>query len=1178
MSRLPADDPTSGAAMSIRRLRVEPLEDRRMLAIVVDTIVDEVDGSIIDGDISLRDAIAAATAGEVITFDGDLFSEGARTLDLVMPLGEIVINKSLTISGPGADLLTIDASGLDFDTEVFGNGGRVFDINDGISGNLLDVTIEGVTLTGADKYEDGGAIRSLENLTLIDSVVIDNQSGRGGGLYNGAGTMEIIGCTIFQNNNDGPQNGHRGSGITNWQGTLIVTDSIVSENGLTICDVCGTYKGGAGIYNHQGSVSIAESTINGNSGGGIYSSGLDAAADVTISNSSISQNLIGFSAGDGLTLSGTETNIQNCLITENQRGGIVNRFGGLTIAETTISGNGIGNEFLAGGIRNSAADLTISSTTISGNTATEEGGGVYHDEGNLSISSSTISGNFAGSQGGGLRIRTSAYNSETVLISNSTISGNTTNWRGGGLWVRTSASDSFDLVHSTVTANTADADSFFGGEGGGLFFFYSTGTDSIDHTIVAGNVRGNGGRDDIDGEIDATYSLVGDDTGATINDNGGNLIGSGGSPIDAMLGPLADNGGPTLTHLPLFNSPALDAGDELAEAGVNSPEFDQRGDSFSRVFDGDGDSIARIDIGAVESDTIYFIVDTLDDHSNGDLSEGDFTLREAIQQATFAGSESVILFDEALFAGGPATILLDFFQQLEIATSMVIQGPGAELLTIEGQNFGRLFYIDDANNFERADVAIRGVTLTGGNDPNGGGAIFSQERLEVADSVITGNTAQWGGGIYSAEFGELTVVNSVVSGNTATSSGGGLYNWGGTVFIFDSTLSDNDSATNGGAILNANNGTLTVSRSTISGNDAEMKGGGLHNGDGNVQITDSTLNGNTADFGGGLYLATPTNDTTTISNSTISNNIAALGGAGLFNHSGQLVIVHSTITENNSNDFAGSGIVTWGVASFAITEIYSTIVAGNHHTDVALSGGFDDTFQSNGYNLIGTGTLANFNQAGDQTNIADPLLGPLADNGGPTLTHTLLTGSSALNAGDLSVATAPEFDQRGSGFSRVVGSSIDIGAYESQTIVVPPSADFDGDGDIDGRDFLLWQRGYGIVAPNAEKIDGDADDDTDVDVDDLDVWQEQYGESEELAAVTSSDPGDATPGLEDEIAFFIAPPENPSVRGYLTSENSIDEIYVAEVDRAIEQYTPVTTSVRSFGEMATRRPIKRVSR
>ena len=296
---------------------------------------------------------------------------------------------------------TIDASGNDVDTSVFGNGSRIFNVNDSINGNLLNVTISGLTLTGGDKFEEGGAIRSLENLTLMDSVITGNESGRGGGLYNRFGTMEIIRSMISHNDDHGPPEGHLGSGITNWLGTLLVTDSTISDNGLVFCEECGVFKGGAGIVNHGGSTTVTGSAITGNSGGGIYSSGLDSHADITITNSTISGNLHGFLGGNGLSLNGTVSNIQNCIINDNESRGIYSRLGNLTIDGSTISGNA-GPE--GSGIRNVAADLTISETTISGNTATQDGGGVYHGYGKLSITSSTISGNSAGTEGGGLRL------------------------------------------------------------------------------------------------------------------------------------------------------------------------------------------------------------------------------------------------------------------------------------------------------------------------------------------------------------------------------------------------------------------------------------------------------------------------------------------------------------------------------------------------------------------------------------------------------------------------------------------------------------------------------------------------------------------------------------------------------------------------------------------------------
>ena len=115
----------------------------------------------------------------------------------------------------------------------------------------------------------------------------------------------------------------------------------------------------------------------------------------------------------------------------------------------------------------------------------------------------------------------------------------------------------------------------------------------------------------------------------------------------------------------------------------------------------------------------------------------------------------------------------------------------------------------------------------------------------------------------------------------------------------------------------------------------------------------------------------------------------------------------------------------------------------------------------------------------------------------------------------------PLFDQRGDNFGRVQNGRIDIGAFEVQQLVVD-SADFDADGDIDGRDFLLWQRGFGTVAPNATKSDGDADNDLDVDGDDLAIWQNQYGQpaplvaGENLAAIAA---------LNEPVAVSAAPQE-----------------------------------------------------
>jgi hypothetical protein len=193
-----------------------------------------------------------------------------------------------------------------------------------------------------------------------------------------------------------------------------------------------------------------------------------------------------------------------------------------------------------------------------------------------------------------------------------------------------------------------------------------------------------------------------------------------------------------------------------------------------------------------------------------------------------------------------------------------------------------------------------------------------------------------------------------------------------------------------------------VTNSTVSGNSAYDGGGVFVGAFASLMLTDSTVSGNTAPggSGGGLYLSELylSDSTTVILNSTIADNAATFGG-GIYSDT-QLVI-QSTIVANN---VSGTGPDLFG----NITATFSLI--GNP------SGA-----------TLGPGSANNlFNR--------DPLLGPLADNGGPTRTHALLPGSPAINAGSNPANLA--YDERGAGFPRVFGSAADIGAFEAQQTTI----------------------------------------------------------------------------------------------------------------------------------------------
>src|SRR5437879_2073608 len=235
--------------------------------------------------------------------------------------------------------------------------------------------------------------------------------------------------------------------------------------------------------------------------------------------------------------------------------------------------------------------------------------------------------------------------------------------------------------------------------------------------------------------------------------------------------------------------------------------------------------------------------------------------------------------------------------------------------------------------------------------------------------------------------------------------------------------------------------TLTVNSCAITGNsatDSKYAGGGILNdgfccglgsGPATLNVANSTISGNSANagFGGGIMnlgLGFPA--TLAVSNSTITGNTARdqAGGGGIDTSSdGQAVatVANSTLSDN----FGYAGIINDGELTIGNT----ILKAGARPTIIEV--GFGHT-TSAGYNLSSDNADGLLNGPGDQIN-TEPMLGPLQDNGGPTLTHALLPGSPAIDAGDPNFTPPPFFDQRGPGFNRVVNSRIDKGSFEVQT-------------------------------------------------------------------------------------------------------------------------------------------------
>ena len=254
----------------------------------------------------------------------------------------------------------------------------------------------------------------------------------------------------------------------------------------------------------------------------------------------------------------------------------------------------------------------------------------------------------------------------------------------------------------------------------------------------------------------------------------------------------------------------------------------------------------------------------------------------------------------------------------------------------------------------------------------------------------------------------VTMNNITLTRGRGIGSSGGIRN-DGALTITNSTLSDNSANSLGGALLNYGSGTITIHNALISGN-SSANGGAINNQGGAITITASTFSNNSSAVGGAIL----TYRSMTIANSTFSGNSATYGG-GIFT-GGAMVIVSNSTFSNNSATISGGGIYKSG-NRFVINN---SIVANSRD-----GGDCSGVITSEGYNLAGDNSC-NFNNTGDINN-TDPLLEPLADNGGHSWTHALAFNSPAIDAGNSDLTN----DQRG--FPRPQGAADDIGAMEMAT-------------------------------------------------------------------------------------------------------------------------------------------------
>lgn len=561
--------------------------------------VNNLSGGSVVGQCTLRDAVQAANTDAVV--NGCAAGSGTDIINFsvngtITLANEINITSDLTVNGPGLSSLTISPGA---------GTNRVFHI----SGSPT-VTISGVTIqrSSGQTSGNGGAIYNYGGtLTIQNSTLTGNQTAFpavGGAIASAYGTVTINNSTLSNNTSS-----DRGGAIYMYYGAVNITN-----NSTLTGNTAGASESGGGVFIHGGTLTIANSTLSGNmagsGGGGIFANGFyyylgvpvrgqraqarqKAKASQTGPLSSKAHKAHAharFIQAPGKHAQAKRAHAKAALaqqklvhaahrskpatVTPSYYTNV-----SINISNSTFSGNQAGTStyYDGGALYARFADVTINNSTFSSNSAKDDGGAIYHGTGALNINSSTLSGNQAGF-GGAISRHNYAYYYNSTDITNSTFSGNATTSIVGGAGALF-AGQLVTISNSTFSGNTAA-----GGEGGALNMF--NGTVNLVSTIMANSTDTTGTRDIMrnGGTLNATNSLIFNSGGFINGTNTNNILGQ-----NPLLGPLANNGGPTLTHALLTGSPAIDKGSNPLNL-----TFDQRGAGFPRTLG------AQTDIGAFE--------------------------------------------------------------------------------------------------------------------------------------------------------------------------------------------------------------------------------------------------------------------------------------------------------------------------------------------------------------------------------------------------------------------------------------------------------------------------------------------------------------------------------------------------------------------------------------------------
>ncbi len=496
------------------------------------TKIEDTNDGICDADCSLREAVVLAVSGDTVVFSSLFNSPQTITLTL----GQIAIDKNLTITGTGQDNVTVSGN----------NASRIILITGGVTVNLSGMTFRDGNLQVQTGVALGGAIRIVAGtLTVSNATFTNNRAaspeGSSGGAIHGSffnSNSTLILSNLLVVGNSSPQ----GPAISSY-GSIDIRDSQVRQNT------------GGGLDSER--MNVERCTISDNSGRGV------GAQHLTITDSIVSNNTGGLSDGDSLS----SMTVERCVISGNSRN---SQGGGVQVSGMTV----------------------IKNTQIINNTAANFGGGISNT-GTLYLFNSNVSGNsnnFSGFEDGGGGIESALGR---LFVINSTVSGNTASGspgNGGGIEIfvnGTNPNGRLYLVNSSIANNMS------GGAAGGVRID-PNGQGTFSNTIASGNNSTGTAQEDVSGIIISNgINLIGNTFGSS-GWIAGDLLN-----VQPMLGPLADNGGETMTHALLPGSPAINAGNNSVAIDPQTQmplTTDQRG--FLRFYGG------TVDIGAYESQPV----------------------------------------------------------------------------------------------------------------------------------------------------------------------------------------------------------------------------------------------------------------------------------------------------------------------------------------------------------------------------------------------------------------------------------------------------------------------------------------------------------------------------------------------------------------------------------------------